>query len=88
MGRGSSDHAAQVGRYLIEMSTGRPVSLGAPSVLLRYGARLDLGGYLVVAVSQSGRTPEIADYLVRARAAGGADARDHQRPGERRRPCR
>lgn len=70
VGRGSSDHAAQVGRYLIEMSTRRPVSLGAPSVLLRYGARLDLGGYLVVAVSQSGRTPEIADYLVRARAAG------------------
>jgi fructoselysine-6-P-deglycase FrlB-like protein len=25
---GSSDHAAQVGRYLIEMSRGRPVSLG------------------------------------------------------------
>ena len=39
VGRGSFDHAAQVGRYLIEMSTGRPVSLGAPSVLLRYGAR-------------------------------------------------
>jgi hypothetical protein len=69
VGRNSSDHAAQVGRYLIEMSTGRPVSL-APSVLLRNGARLDLGGYLVVAVSQSGRTPEIADYLARARGAG------------------
>ena len=69
------------------MSTGRPVSLGAPSVLLRYGARLDLGGYLVVAVSQSGRTPEIADYLARA-GRRGADPRDHQRPGERRRPRR
>src|SRR5271163_4331753 len=40
--RGSSDNAAQFGRYLIEITTGIPVSLAAPSVFTLYGARVDL----------------------------------------------
>ena len=31
--RGTSDNAAQFGRYLIEITTGIPVSLAAPSVV-------------------------------------------------------
>lgn len=57
--RGSSDHAAIYGRYAIELASGRPVSLAAPSLLTLYGAKVDYSGYLAVAVSQSGRTPEI-----------------------------
>src|SRR5690348_14792258 len=38
--RGSSDHAAQYGRYLLEINLGIPVSLAAPSVLTRYGTRV------------------------------------------------
>ena len=38
--RGSSDHAALFGRYLIEVHLGIPVSLAAPSVLTRYGTRV------------------------------------------------
>ena len=56
--RGSSDHAAIYGRYLLELATRRPVSLAAPSLSTRYRAQTDYSGYLAVAVSQSGHTPE------------------------------
>lgn len=69
--RGSSDHAAIYGRYLLELATGRPVALAAPSLFTRYGARTDASGWLVVGVSQSGRTPEIVDVVERLRATGG-----------------
>ena len=69
--RGSSDHAAAGGRYLLEMASGRPTALGSPSISSRYGASIDFSGYLVIALSQSGRTPEICGYLDRARATGG-----------------
>jgi glutamine---fructose-6-phosphate transaminase (isomerizing) len=68
--RGSSDHAAIYGRYLLEPATGRPVALAAPSLHTLYGAPVDYSGFLVVAVSQSGRTPEIATMVERLAAAG------------------
>ena len=55
--RGSSDHAAVYGRYLLEAATGRPVSLAAPSLHTLYGVDVDYGNQLVIAVSQSGATP-------------------------------
>ncbi len=69
--RGSSDHAAIYGRYLLELATGRPVALAAPSLFTRYGARTDASGWLVVGVSQSGATPEIVEVVERLRATGG-----------------
>jgi glucosamine--fructose-6-phosphate aminotransferase (isomerizing) len=68
--RGSSDHAALYGRYLLELATGRPVALAAPSLALLYGARTDYRGWLAVAVSQSGRTPEISSVIRRLREDG------------------
>jgi glucosamine--fructose-6-phosphate aminotransferase (isomerizing) len=68
--RGSSDHASVCGRYLLELASGRPVSLAAPSLHLLYGARVDYTGQLAIAVSQSGATPEIVTTLERLRAAG------------------
>ena len=68
--RGSSDHAAIFGRYLLEPATGRPVALAAPSLHTLYDASVDYSGFLVVAVSQSGRTPEIAAVMERLAAAG------------------
>lgn len=68
--RGSSDHAATCGRYLLEVATRRPVGSASPSVHLLYGADVDFSGYTMIAVSQSGRTPEIAGVLDRARASG------------------
>ena len=68
--RGSSDHAATTGQYLLELATRRPVASASPSLYTMYGAQTDFTGYLVIAVSQSGRTPEIVQSLRTARAAG------------------
>ena len=68
--RGSSDNAALFGRYLLEIITGIPVALAAPSVNTLYGARLRLDRALVVAVSQSGEGEDINRVLEMARAAG------------------
>ncbi|MDO8185306.1 SIS domain-containing protein [Conexibacter sp. JD483] len=68
--RGSSDHASVYGRYLLELASGRPVSLAAPSLHLLYDAQVDYTGQLAVAVSQSGATPEIVATLARLGAAG------------------
>lgn len=68
--RGTSDNAALFGRYLLEISTGIPVSLAAPSVYTLYGASLDLRDVLVVAVSQSGESTDTNLVLERAREQG------------------
>src|SRR5215213_10244986 len=61
--RGSSDHAGIFGRYLLEAATGMPVALAAPSLQTLYGVEPRLDGWLAVAISQSGRTPEIRTVL-------------------------
>jgi len=68
--RGSSDHAANYGRYLLEPALSVPVWSTAPSLVTRYGAHPRLDGVLAIAVSQSGRTPEIVTLLERSRAGG------------------
>src|ERR1051325_5415184 len=68
--RGSSDNAALFGRYLIEIATGIPVSLAAPSVHTLYQAKLNLQHALVVGVSQSGAGEDINLVLENARACG------------------
>src|SRR5882762_6607710 len=68
--RGSSDNAALFGRYLLEITTGIPVSLSAPSVHTLYGAKLNLRHALVVGVSQSGEGEDINQVLENARAGG------------------
>src|SRR5688572_5254940 len=52
--RGTSDNAALFGRYLLEITTGIPVSLAAPSVHTLYRKKLKLSEALVVGISQSG----------------------------------
>lgn len=68
--RGSSDNAALFGRYLLEITTGIPVSLSAPSVHTMYDARLRLDHALVVGVSQSGEGEDINRVLENARQCG------------------
>jgi glucosamine--fructose-6-phosphate aminotransferase (isomerizing) len=69
--RGSSDHAAVYGRYLLEAATGKPVSLAAPSLHTLYDIQVDYTGQLVIAVSQSGATPEIVRTLQALQQGGG-----------------
>jgi glucosamine--fructose-6-phosphate aminotransferase (isomerizing) len=68
--RGSSDNAALFGRYLLEITTGIPVSLSAPSVHTIYQAKLNLKHALVVGVSQSGEGEDINHVLENARDCG------------------
>lgn len=70
--RGSSDHAAVYGRYLLETATGKPASLAAPSLYTLYGLEVDYRGQLVIAVSQSGATPEIVRALEALQDGGGS----------------
>jgi len=68
--RGTSDNAAQFGRYLIEITTGIPAALAAPSVTTLYRSRLDWRDALVVAISQSGESTDTNIVLEQARKAG------------------
>ncbi len=68
--RGTSDHAAIHLRYLIETELGIPAGMAAPSTVTIYGAELRWRGGLVIAVSQSGRSPDIVAVLDAARAGG------------------
>src|SRR3954470_21121704 len=51
--RGSSDHAAVYGRYLLEGRCGLVTALAAPSLYTTYEAPVDLRGALAIGVSQS-----------------------------------
>lgn len=68
--RGTSDNAALFGRYLLELTTGIPVSLCAPSIYTLYKAPLDLRQALVVGISQSGEGRDINLVLKSARRQG------------------
>ncbi|MSP89794.1 MAG: SIS domain-containing protein [Alphaproteobacteria bacterium] len=71
--RGSSDHAAGYGRYLLESMLGLVTASAAPSVVTHYKAKLDCAGALAIAVSQSGASPDLCATL-EALKAGGAYA--------------
>src|SRR5216683_2499468 len=68
--RGTSDNAAQFGRYLLEITTGIPVSLAAPAIYTLYNARVNFRDALVVAISQSGESTDTNLVLAEAREQG------------------
>ena len=57
--RGSSDHAATYAKYAIETRIGVPVASAAPSVASVYASRLRAEGAVCIAISQSGRSPDL-----------------------------
>jgi len=69
--RGTSDHAALYGAYLVENRLGLPASSASPSTMTLYGARPDLSHAVVVGVSQSGESPDLVEVLRIARESGG-----------------
>ena len=68
--RGTSDNAAVYGKYLATILAGLPAGLAVPSAATVYGAAIDFRDCLVVGISQSGETPDVAEYVAQARAAG------------------
>ena len=70
-GRGSSDHAATFAKYLIETRTGIPTASAAPSIASVYETRARAEGCLCLAISQSGRSPDLL-ATVKSLKQGGA----------------
>ena len=68
--RGSSDHAAALVKYAIELNTGVPVASLSPSLASIYDVRLKLAQTACIAVSQSGKSPDIVAMLGAARRDG------------------
>ena len=71
VGRGSSDHANLVGRYLLEAKCGMVASISAPSVVTAYKAAPDYSNVLMIAVSQSGGAQDIYEVMKACDAQGG-----------------
>lgn len=70
LARGSSDHAATFVKYLIETRFGVPVASAGPSVSSVYGTAPRLARMLCIAVSQSGRSPDLLSAFAAAGAGG------------------
>jgi glutamine---fructose-6-phosphate transaminase (isomerizing) len=68
--RGTSDHAAVYGKYVIEILTGIPVALAAPSVFTMYNKSLNLKDTLVIGISQSGEAEDVREVVSSAAASG------------------
>jgi glucosamine--fructose-6-phosphate aminotransferase (isomerizing) len=68
--RGTSDHAGLYAKYLAEILLQLPAGLVSPSALTVYGARPQMHDVLFIAVSQSGRSPDLVDSLGAARSRG------------------
>lgn len=72
LARGSSDNAAHFLKFLIEFEFGLPVGFTSPSIVSIYGSELHLSETLLVAISQSGKSPDLLIYLDAAKRAGAA----------------
>lgn len=68
--RGTSDHAATYAKYLLEIENGMPVGLSAPSVHTLYGREVAYRDALVIGISQSGQSPDVAQVIEAARRQG------------------
>lgn len=71
VGRGSSEHALQVAKYLFEIKCGFTVSICAPSVVTLYEGKMDLSDVLTVGVSQCGEAQDVFEVLKLCKESGG-----------------
>jgi glucosamine--fructose-6-phosphate aminotransferase (isomerizing) len=69
LARGTSDNAAHYLKYLIETQIGLPVGLTSPSSVTIYDAKLKYKNVLVIAISQSGQSPDLVRFATSARDA-------------------
>ena len=68
--RGSSDHAASYLAYLMTARSGRLVTSLPMSLVTLYQAPVDAEGLLAIAISQSGRSPDLVEPVARFRGSG------------------
>jgi len=69
--RGSSDNAARYGQYLFGAANRLPVALATPSLFTLYRQPPCIDEALVVAISQSGQSPDIVAVVEEGRHQGG-----------------
>ena len=70
LARGSSDNAATFARYLIETHVGVLTSSASPSVASVYDATPAMDGAVMLALSQSGRSPDLVAAATAAKERG------------------
>jgi glutamine---fructose-6-phosphate transaminase (isomerizing) len=70
VGHGSSDNAASYGVYAFGLLPHWTAFRDSISLGIYYRAGLDLSGSAVLGLSQSGRTPDVVEYVEHARANG------------------
>jgi glucosamine--fructose-6-phosphate aminotransferase (isomerizing) len=68
--RGSSDHAATFAKYVFETQIGLFTASASPSVISVYAAKQKLDGALYIAISQSGKSPDLVQHAQSAKEAG------------------
>ena len=69
-GHGSSDYAASYGVYAFGLLPRWTAMRDSITLTVHYGTPLDMSGSTVIGLSQSGRTPDVVEYVRGARAAG------------------
>jgi glutamine---fructose-6-phosphate transaminase (isomerizing) len=70
VGHGSSDNAASFGVYAFGLLPRWTAMRDSITLTVHYGTPLDMSGSTVIGLSQSGRTPDVVEYLRGARATG------------------
>lgn len=68
--RGSSDHAAMYAQYLVHNVLRVPALLATPSTVTAYGSELRYPRAVMLAVSQSGESPDLLETVRAAKHAG------------------
>jgi glutamine---fructose-6-phosphate transaminase (isomerizing) len=67
---GSSDNAASYGVYAFALLAGLTAFRDSISLTVYFGAETDLGDSCLLGISQSGRTPDVIDFLARGSRRG------------------
>jgi glucosamine--fructose-6-phosphate aminotransferase (isomerizing) len=70
VGHGSSDNAATYGVYAFGVLAGSTALRDSIALTVYFDADFDMSGSTVLGLSQSGQTPDVVEYLLRARRRG------------------
>lgn len=70
LGRGSSYNASNYGKYIFETHLELPVTTAAPSLISVFEKSLKLRHSLLIVTSQSGRSPDLLEFVENIRAQG------------------
>jgi glutamine---fructose-6-phosphate transaminase (isomerizing) len=81
VGHGSSDNAASYGVYAFGLLPGWTALRDSISLSVYYRAQVALNGSCIVALSQSGETPDVLEYVELARARGALTIAVTNEPG-------